>query len=84
MNNQDLPKLTKFLLCPDEETKELYILHREYPACLILVKQETPIRFIVMDLFDDVKDEHSILEMPFVQEAKDYFKNYVINSLDIN
>lgn len=79
-----LPKITKFLLCPEKETSELYILHREYPACLIWVKQETPVRFIVMDLYDEVENEKDILNMPFVQDAKDFFNNQVINSLDKN
>ncbi len=79
-----LPKLTKFLICPDEETKELYILHREFPACLIWVKQETPVRFIVMDLYDDVEDVNSIFQMDFVKEAKDFFNKIIENSTDKN
>jgi hypothetical protein len=79
-----LPALTKFLLCPDHVGKELYILHREFPACLIWVKQEAPVRFIVMDLFDVMEDTDTILEMDFVQEAKDFFKDYIENSLDKN
>lgn len=79
-----LPKITKFLICPDNETNELYILHRDYPACLIWVKQEIPVRFIVMDLYDEVQNEKDILNMPFVQDAKDFFNNQVIHSLDKN
>lgn len=70
-------KPRKFLMCPDPEAGELYILHREFPACLIWVKQETPARFIVLDLYDDLKDPNDILTMPFVQEAKDFFTDYV-------
>ena len=79
-----LPPLTKFLLCPDHVGNELYILHREFPACLIWVKQETPVRFIVMDLYDDMEDTNDILQMDFVQDAKDFFNNYIANSIDKN
>ncbi len=79
-----LPKRTKFLICPDATTEELYILHREFPACLIWIKQETPVRFIVMDLYDDIEDVNSILQMPFVQEAKDFFNSIASNSFDKN
>ena len=74
MNNEKITP--KFLFSVDPINRELYILHRQYPACLIWVKQETPARFIIQDLFDDVDDVNEIINMPFVQEAKDFFKNY--------
>lgn len=78
------PKLTKFLICPDEESKEIYILHREFPACLIWVKQELPLRFIVLDLYDEMENTNDILSMPFVQEAKDFFNKIASSSFDTN
>lgn len=75
---------SKFLLCVDHQKNELYILHREFPACLIQVVQETPLRFVVQDLYDDLEDTNSILTMPFVQEAKDYFNRYVEKGFDLN
>jgi hypothetical protein len=66
----------KFLFSVDPINKELYILHREFPACLIWVKQETPARFIVQDLYDEMENPNDILTMEFVQEAKNFFKNY--------
>lgn len=80
----NLPPMTKFLLCPDDEKKELYILHREYPACLIWIKQETPVSFIVQDLYDEMENVNDILEMSFVQEAKEFFNRFVENSTDKN
>lgn len=71
--------MQKFLLSIDPVNKELFILHREYPACLIEVRQETPLRFIVQDLFDDMDDPNEILNMSFVQEAKDFFRDYAAN-----
>jgi hypothetical protein len=79
-----MPPLTKFLICPDETNREMYILHREFPACLIWVKQETPVRFIVLDLYDDMDNPNEILTMPFVQEAKDFFNKIAANSFDKN
>jgi len=74
----------KFLLCVDRQKNELYILHRLYPACLIQVIQETPIRFVIQDLYDNVKDTNDILTMPFIKEAKDFFKELVTDGLDLN
>lgn len=73
-SNQDLQP--KFLLSVDHENNELYILHRQFPACLIHIKQETPVRFIIHDLYDDVENPADILGMPFVEEAKAYYRKY--------
>lgn len=78
------PPMTKFLICPDDENKELYILHREFPACLIWIKQETPVRFVLLDLYDDVENPNDILQMSFVQEAKDFYNKIAANMLDKN
>ncbi len=78
------PPMTKFLICPDEENKELYILHREFPSCLIWIKQETPVRFVILDLYDEVDNENDILEMDFVQKAKDFYNVISGNSLGKN
>ena len=66
----------KFMFSVDTINQELYILHRQYPACLIHIFQEIPVRFIIEDLYDDVDNPADILTMPFVEEAKDFFKKY--------
>lgn len=66
----------KFLLSIDHENNELYILHRQYPSCLIWVKQETPVRFIVQDLYDELENPADILNMPFAEDAKAYYREY--------
>jgi len=66
----------KFLITIDPINEELYILHRQFPACLFWVKQETPVRFIIQDLYDDVENMNEIFNMPFIQEAKDFFRDY--------
>lgn len=82
--NMTYPKQTKFLICPDDKAKELYILHREFPACLIWIKQETPVRFIILDLYDKVENVNDILEMDFVQEAKEFYNNIATGFLEKN
>lgn len=74
----------KFLLSVDPVNNELYILHRQFPSCLILIKQEIPVRFIVQDLYDDMDNPADILNMPFVNEAKDFYTNYSESILNKN
>ena len=74
----------KFLLCIDAQNKELYILHREYPSCLIHVVQDTPVRFVVQDLYDDMDNPNDILNMTFVQEAKDFYSTTALKTLNNN
>lgn len=80
----EMPKFQKFLLTVDDVNKELYILHREYPACLFWIKQETPVRFIILDLYDDVDDPNSIISMPFIEEAKAFWRKHANNVLNKN
>jgi transcriptional regulator with XRE-family HTH domain len=89
--NQDLntgpaPEIIspKFMLTLDMKNKELYILHRQWPSCLIWVKQEIPVRFIIQDLYDDVDNPADIIGMPFVEEAKQFFRDNATEFLDKN
>lgn len=66
----------KFMFSVDYKNNQLYILHRHFPSCLIWIKQETPLRFIVQDLYDEVERPEDILNMPFVEEAKAYWRDY--------
>ena len=66
----------KFMFTVDPVNNEVYILHRHLPACLIHIKQETPVRFIIIDLYDDVENPANLLNMPFVEEAKAFFRQY--------
>lgn len=82
---KDLPKTTQFLIAVDKDTEQVYILHRYFPSCLIWVKQETPIRFIIMDWYEEGEpDLDAILQMPFVQQAKDFFFEQYNDSIDLN
>lgn len=76
--------IPKFMLAIDIAHNELYILHRQFPSCLIWIKQETPVRFIVQDLYDEVQNPSDILGMPFVEEAKLFYRTYAEKFLDKN
>lgn len=76
-----MPLITpKFLFAPDHEKSELYILHRQYPACLIHVIQTTPITFLIVDLYDKIP-QNKLLKHPFLEEAKTFFREYGQNIL---
>lgn len=86
VNNQPAPEVIvpKFMLAIDFQRNELYILHRQFPSCLIQIKQEIPVRFIVQDLYDEVPNPSDILGMPFVEEAKAFYRTYAENFMDKN
>lgn len=79
-------KDTRFLMCVDSESKELYILHREYPRCLIYVEQTTPINFVVLDYFEENAEEgvKQLIQPSFKQDLKDYFYSQSFNLKDQN
>jgi len=63
----------KFVLAPDQVNRQLYILHRQFPACLIQIIQTTPVTFRIVDLYDKI-DEEELAVHPFLEEAKEFFK----------
>ena len=74
----------KFMFTVDPVNQELYILHRQFPSCLIHVVQEIPARFVIDDLYDDMDNPNDILNMPFVEEAKQYWRDHAESFLDKN
>ena len=56
---------TRFLLTINKEARELYILHREYPRCLVYVEQSTPINFIVLDLFENNSEQRTVFKYSY-------------------
>lgn len=75
--------MKKFLLAVDQENNELFILHREFPACLIQIVQTTPVTFRIVDLYDDIDDD-SLVNHPFFDEAKKFWKDIGSKSFDKN
>lgn len=73
--------MKKFLLAVDHEDHELYILHREFPACLIQVIQTTPVTFWIVDLYDDI-EEDDLLKHAFLKDAREFWKQKITDGLD--
>lgn len=79
---------TRFLITINKEAKELYILHREFPRCLIYVEPVTPVNFIVVDLFETKEDEDKSIQVliseEFKTELREYFVSQSFNPSDFN
>lgn len=75
--------MKKFLFAVDQENRELFILHREFPACLIEVIQTTPVTFRIVDLYDDIA-ESDLLKRPFLDDAKAFWRQHGEKMFDSN
>lgn len=64
----------KFLFAPDDQ--DLFILHRQFPACLIQILQTTPVTFRIVDLYDKI-DESELVMHPFLEEAKKFWRDHI-------
>lgn len=64
--------ISKFLVSIDKNNNEMYVLHREDPCYLVHIKQEIPMRFILVESYDaDFQDESLLLHSSMI-ELKDY------------
>lgn len=82
-------KITKFLLAIDKEENELYILHREFPACLIYVeKDKMPVNFVVLDLYESDEEKDNAINIltseSFKNELRSFFISQSLNNEDFN
>jgi len=80
-------KIKKFLLCVDQEDSEIYIRHREYPACLIYVEQSIPVNFVVMDLFEEMPDEEAkkhYTDESFKKRLSDFWLSQANSAFNFN
>ena len=87
MTNDKAVKITKFLLCLDKENKELYVLHREYPSCLIYVEQDkTPVNFVVFDLYEEDEDKavQILVSDEFKKDLREFFISQSFDKDDLN
>lgn len=64
--------ISTFLISIDKKTKEMYVLHREEPAYLVHVKQETPLRFILVESYDADWNDERLLLHPSIADLKQY------------
>lgn len=83
-----MPRDTRFLLAMDKEEKELYILHREFPRCLVHVERSTPLNFVVFDLFEDGLSDNEAVELLTKKELKKdlmaFFESQAFDLGDMN
>lgn len=70
--------MKKFLIAVDPDTKQLFIVHREFPACLIEVVPEMPVKLVVQELYQDI-DIEELKKLPFLEEAKSFWKKNAAN-----
>ena len=83
LNNRVSVEDTKFLIAVNKEARELYVLSREFPKCLIYVEPTTPLNFIVVDLFED--NEGEAISILTSENFKKELREYVISqSIDFN
>lgn len=64
---------SKFLLTPDPETNELFLIHKQHPACLIKIIDTKPIILRIVDMFEEI-EEGEILEYSFLEDAKHFLR----------
>lgn len=67
---------TKFLLCVDPETNQDYVLHLNYPFCLLSISwiNDENFEVLIKEVFCELKDSKSINSMPFIKEAEKFYK----------
>lgn len=76
--------ISPFLTCLDNDNNELYILHREEPQYLIWVKQETPMRFILVEYYDENYSKDEIMAHSSLAEARKYASKILSKGFDLN
>ena len=64
--------ISKFLISVDKKTNEMYVLHRNEPCYLVHVKQETPMRFVLIESYNDQWQDERLLLHPSINEMKRY------------
>ena len=69
------PSADAFLISVDAANKQLYILHRHFPACLIHVAGTTPAAFRVVEVYDNISQEE-LATHPFMAELKAFYKRF--------
>ena len=76
--------ISSFLTCIDKENNELYILHRDDPQYLIWIKQEIPMRFILVEYYDQNYSSEEIMAHSSLSEARKYASKILSEGLDKN
>jgi len=70
--NYNVDDISKFLISIDKEKNEMYVLHRNDPAYLVHLKQEIPMRFFLIESYDEAWQDERLLLHPSINEMKRY------------
>ncbi|WP_291871076.1 hypothetical protein [Maribacter sp.] len=72
--------ISKFLVSVDQSSEELYILHREEPCYLVHVVQETPMRFVLIESYDEEWNDEKLLLHPSILELKKFIQELSVDN----
>lgn len=73
----DLPDfISPFLISIDNKTNEMYVFHHEEPQYLIWVKNEVPMRFILVEYYDDTLSADYIMSHPSLSNARLFINDF--------
>ena len=77
-NFMELPNfISPFLISIDDATNEMYVFHREEPQYLIWVKQEIPLRFILIEYYDNSLSTDYISAHPSLADARQFINAFI-------
>lgn len=73
----DLPDfISPFLISIDNKTNKMYVFHRDEPQYLIWVKNEVPMRFILVEYYDDNLSADYIMSHPSLGKARVFINDF--------
>ena len=73
----ELPNfISPFLISIDTETNEMYVFHRDEPQYLIWVKNEVPMRFILVEYYDDSLTPDYIMSHSSLGQARLFINDF--------
>ncbi|WP_407324020.1 hypothetical protein R5O24_02685 [Tenacibaculum maritimum] len=70
--NYESDHISKFLISVDKKNNEMYVLHRHEPCYLVHLKQEVPMRYILVESYDNQWQDERLLLHPSINEMKRY------------
>lgn len=78
----------RFLFAPDHEKMELYIIHTQFPICVILVRQTVPVQLFIIeseievDDLDGEEEQQEKIEMlePILMNAGEWYRNNALKA----
>lgn len=83
-DNYKTDNISKFLISVDNKTDEMFVLHRHDPCYLVHVKQEMPMRFILVESYDNDWQDERLLLHPSINEMKKYITELFSDKANFN